>query len=275
MARYADGLIAEGEHILLRTRQHWFSIVAYTVAFWILAAIAAGFFVLGQVTDWAFFNWVALIAFVGALIWVGWRYASWTFQDYIITNRRVMQVEGIVNKVSKDSSLEKINDAVLRQGLFGRLLHFGDLSILTASDTTVDDFKMLNDAANFKKAMLNAKYALEREVAAPMPSPPLRAPSTSAEGSTAPAATAGGGTGRGGRTDRAAAGGSRGRRDVARGSHRHAPPAGRPARPRSHQRGRVRGEEGRAARAALSPVAPRTVGLPSPAPENRGSACSA
>ena len=191
MARYADGLIAEGEHILLRTRQHWFSIVAYTVAFWILAAIAAGFFVLGQVTDWSFFNWVALIAFVGALIWVGWRYASWTFQDYIITNRRVMQVEGIVNKVSKDSSLEKINDAVLRQGLFGRLLHFGDLSILTASDTTVDDFKMLNDAANFKKAMLNAKYALEREVAAPMPSPPLRAPSTSAEGSTAPAATAG------------------------------------------------------------------------------------
>ena len=43
MARYADGLIAEGEHILLRTRQHWFSIVAYTVAFWILVAISVGF----------------------------------------------------------------------------------------------------------------------------------------------------------------------------------------------------------------------------------------
>ena len=190
MARYADGLIAEGEHILLRTRQHWFSIVAYTVAFWILAAIAVGFFLLGRITNWDIFNWVALISFVGALIWVGWRYASWTFQDYIITNRRVMQVEGIVNKVSKDSSLEKINDAVLRQGLFGRLLHFGDLQILTASDTTVDDFKMLNDAANFKKQMLNAKYALEREVAAPMPSPPLRVPSGPAgdAGSAAPAA---------------------------------------------------------------------------------------
>ena len=182
MARYADGLIADGEHILLRTRQHWFSIVAYTLAFWVLAAIAAGFFVLGRVTGWDLFNWVALIAFVGALIWVGWRYASWTFQDYIITNRRVMQVEGIVNKVSKDSSLEKINDAVLRQGLFGRLLHFGDLQILTASDTTVDDFKMLNDAAGFKKTMLNAKYALEREVAAPMPSPPLRVPTGDAPG---------------------------------------------------------------------------------------------
>ena len=192
MARYADGLIAEGEHIILRTRQHWFSIVAYTVAFWILVAIAVGFFLLGRATNWDFLNWVALISFVGALIWVGWRYASWTFQDYIITNRRVMQVEGIINKVSKDSSLEKINDAVLRQGLFGRLLHFGDLQILTASDTTVDDFKMLNDAANFKKQMLNAKYALEREVAAPMPSPPLRvATGEPASGVVAGAAAAG------------------------------------------------------------------------------------
>jgi Bacterial PH domain/Short C-terminal domain len=189
MARYADGLIAEGEHIILRTRQHWFSIVAYTVAFWVLAAIAAAFFVLGRVTGWDIFNWVALISFVGALIWVGWRYASWTFQDYIITNRRVMQVEGIINKVSKDSSLEKINDAVLRQGLFGRLLHFGDLQILTASDTTVDDFKMLNDAANFKKQMLNAKYALEREVASPMPSPPLRVPTGDGAGGAVAAAT--------------------------------------------------------------------------------------
>ncbi len=184
MARYADGLIAEGEHILLRTRQHWFSIVAYTVAFWILVAIAVGSFLLGRATNWSIFNWIALVTFVAALIWIGWRYASWSFQDYIITNRRVMQVEGIVNKVSKDSSLEKINDAVLRQGIFGRLLHFGDLQILTASDTTVDDFKMLNDAPGFKKTMLNAKYALEREVAAPMPSPPLRVPTVAAAGAS-------------------------------------------------------------------------------------------
>jgi uncharacterized membrane protein YdbT with pleckstrin-like domain len=164
MARYADGLIAEGEHILVRTRQHWFSIVAYTVAFWVMVAIAVGFFILKQIIDWQPLAWIALISLVGAIGWIAWRYASWTFQDYIITNRRVMQVEGIVNKVSRDSSLEKINDAVLRQGLFGRLLHFGDLDILTASDTTVDQFKMLNDAAEFKKTMLAAKYALEREV---------------------------------------------------------------------------------------------------------------
>jgi membrane protein YdbS with pleckstrin-like domain len=189
MARYADGLIAEGEHILLRTRQHWFSIVAYTVAFWILVAVSAGFFLLGRLIDWSILGWISLISFLIALVWIVWRYAEWTFQDYIVTNRRVMQVEGIINKVSRDSSLEKINDAVLKQGLFGRLLHFGDLEILTASEETIDDFRMLNDAAGFKKSMLNAKYALEREIASPMPSPPLRAPSPAAA-AVSPAAAA-------------------------------------------------------------------------------------
>ena len=182
MARYADGLIADGEHILLRTRQHWFSIVADTLAFWVLVAISVGFFLLGRLTGWEVFNWITLISFVGALIWFAWRYAQWQFQDYIVTNRRVMQVEGIINKVSSDSSLEKINDAVLEQGILGRMLGYGDLDILTASETTVDQFRMLNDAPGFKKTMLNAKYALEREVSAPMPSPPLRAPAVATLG---------------------------------------------------------------------------------------------
>ena len=151
MARYADGLIADGEHILLRTRQHWFSIVAYTIAFWVLVAVSVGFFLLGRLTNWEIFNWITLVSFVGALVWIAWRYASWSFQDYIVTNRRVMQVEGIINKVSSDSSLEKINDAVLKQGLFGRLLHFGDLDILTAAENTVDQFRMLNDAPNVQE----------------------------------------------------------------------------------------------------------------------------
>ena len=45
-----------------------------------------------------------------------------------MTNRRVIQVEGVVNKHATDSSLEKINDAVLSQSIFGRMFGFGDLT---------------------------------------------------------------------------------------------------------------------------------------------------
>ena len=47
------------------------------------------------------------------------------------------------------------------------MLGYGDLDILTAADAAVDDFKMLSDAVNFKKQMLNAKHALEREIGGP------------------------------------------------------------------------------------------------------------
>ena len=227
MARYADGLIADGEHILLRTRQHWFSIVAYTIAFWVLVAISVGFFLLGRVTNWEIFNWITLVSFVGALVWIAWRYASWSFQDYIVTNRRVMQVEGIINKVSSDSSLEKINDAVLKQGLFGRLLHFGDLDILTASETTVDQFRMLNDAAE-----------LQEDDAQRQVRPRARGLGADAQSAAARRAR---GDARRGRPSLRDVGPGRRRRpgdDLCAG-HRHPAPAGRPARPRGDQRGRA------------------------------------
>jgi uncharacterized membrane protein YdbT with pleckstrin-like domain len=95
------------------------------------------------------------IAWIGLVVW------RWSAQDYLVTNMRVIKVEGIINKHSADSSLEKINDAVLDQSLVGRMFAFGDLDILTANEESVDRYKWLNKAATFKKEMLNQKVALE------------------------------------------------------------------------------------------------------------------
>ena len=112
---------------------------------------------------------IIAIAWIGLVVW------RWSAQDYIVTNLRVIKVEGILNKHSADSSLEKINDAVLDQSLFGRMLGFGDLDILTANEESVDRYKWLNKAASFKKEMLNQKVALESGLQ-PGPSAPVRRP---------------------------------------------------------------------------------------------------
>ena len=109
-----------------------------------------------------------------SLLWLAKVYWNWYAQDYIVTNRRVLKVDGIINKHSADSSLEKINDAVLDQNFIGRILGYGDLDILTAAEQEVDHYKMLNQAPTFKKEMLNQKHALESDLVR-MPSPPLRA----------------------------------------------------------------------------------------------------
>lgn len=187
MSRYADSLLTEGEVVVLRTRQHWLALLVRARAgvllflLGILTLIAVAWF--GDFFDDqpALSNIVsgiaAILMVLGVLIFL-YRMWHWWAQDYIVTNRRLLKVTGILNKRSGDSSLEKINDAVLMQSLWGRMLNYGDLEILTAADTANDYYRMLNAPKDFKKTMLTQKHQLESGYMfqAP-PSPPMRASS--------------------------------------------------------------------------------------------------
>jgi len=72
----------------------------------------------------------------------------------------VIQLEGIINKHSIDSSLEKVNDVVLEQSAVGRMLNYGDVQILTASEFGVNLFRRIAHPVRFKTEMLDQKEAL-------------------------------------------------------------------------------------------------------------------
>ena len=178
MARYADRLLADGEQVALRSRQHVLATLIEGRVPWVLLILSL--FILGldlrlePGVGRDLFGWLGLALLVIALLWLGYIYLAWYQQDYLVTNRRVIKVEGILNKRSADSSLEKINDAVLEQSLLGRMLGFGDLDILTAAEQSVDRYRMLSQAQTFKRTMLDEKHKLEQE-AFQIPAPPLRA----------------------------------------------------------------------------------------------------
>jgi uncharacterized membrane protein YdbT with pleckstrin-like domain len=186
---YAESLLADGERIILRSRQHWLAVLLEErtalslVILGVVLGIAREVFhdsLRGALYDAV--GWATLVLIVVGLLWFLYRLWGWLSQAYLVTTRRVMKVEGIVNKRSADSSLEKINDAVLTQGLLGRLLGYGDLEILTAAETEVDAFNMLAGPKDFKREMLNAKCALESSYARPtISSPPLRGTEMSRE----------------------------------------------------------------------------------------------
>jgi len=189
---YAESLLADGERIVLRSRQHWLALALEgrtaisLVILGVLLGIAREVFhdrLRGALYDAV--GWATLVLIVVGLLWFLYRLWGWLNQHYLVTTRRVMKIDGIVNKRAADSSLEKINDAVLTQGWFGRLLGYGDLEILTAAETEVDAFTMLAQPKDFKKEMLNAKFALESSYARPtIASPPLRASEMSREAAT-------------------------------------------------------------------------------------------
>ena len=197
---YADGLLSTGERISYRNKQHpfvfiWgarYTILALVIAF-LLFVLRSGLgrdstgetlaTILGLVTAILFFGGIAVA------VWTALRYIN---QEYVLTNRRVIQVEGVLNRNSTDSSLEKINDAVLTQSVFGRMFDYGDLTVLTASEAGIDKMHMLRKPIAFKKAMLDAKHEFEvdMERSGWQPGPPIRdaAPAPTAGGSTAAAA---------------------------------------------------------------------------------------
>ena len=178
MARYADRLLADGERVALRSRQHVLATFIEGRVPWALLILALVLLGLdtrlepGPVRD--VFGWLGLALLLVGLAWLAYVYLEWYSQDYLVTNRRVIKVEGILGKRSADSSLEKINDAVLQQSLFGRMLGYGDLDILTAAEESVDRYRMLSQAQTFKRTMLDEKHRLEQE-AFQIPAPPLRA----------------------------------------------------------------------------------------------------
>jgi hypothetical protein len=179
MPRYADTLLADGEQIAMRARQHWLATIIDARYPWLIFLGSLVLLVLSQnVDNQGLRDVLGIVVLAGIVVSVAWLikvYWAWWAQDYIITNRRVLKVEGIINKRSADSSLEKINDAVLEQNVFARMFNYGDLDILTAADVAIDRYRMLNRAPAFKREMLNQKHELEGEFSRPMPSPPLRA----------------------------------------------------------------------------------------------------
>jgi len=201
---YADSLLSTGERITHRVRQHWFVLV------WgariPIAAIIASLLILvlsqnvtGTPRD--LLGLLTAVLFLGGLAFLAWGTLRYLNTEFVLTNRRVVQVEGVVNKRATDSSLEKINDAVLSQSIFGRIFGFGDLDVLTAAEAGIERFRMIIDPIGFKRAMLDAKheYEVDMERSGWQPSPPIRAaaPSGGAAPATGGGSLTGGGSGSG------------------------------------------------------------------------------
>ena len=194
---YIDGMLASGERPIRREHQHWFVLIA-DARYGILAILAAIVLLIlrgaARTSGDAdrVIGIVVLALVVGGLAYIGWQILRYLNEEFVVTTRRVLQLEGVINKRVLDSSLEKINDAVLSQSLFGRIFGFGDLDILTASETGISRLRMLKNADDFKRAMLEAKHELELELsgARPLPSPPLRTASGPPAGAPVAAASA-------------------------------------------------------------------------------------
>lgn len=152
---YLERLLIPGETILHRAhRSAWptFAGPAFVNVLAVAAALAASLLAPGP----GLLAWALPLA---SLAWLGWRWVWWTNKVYLVTNHRVMKLEGVLAKSHGDASLDKINDMRLSQGLAARLFGYGDLEIATANEAASVTYHFLKDPVEFKRQALVAREA--------------------------------------------------------------------------------------------------------------------
>ena len=122
------------------------------------------------------------------ILGVGWFVLVWRVERYVVTTRRVIEVGGVINKYAKDTSLPMITDMIVGHPWLGRIVGYGEVDLLTASEAGTTKIRFLPDADDFKKTLLDARHEYEIELgggraqAAPAAAPAAPAPApTSAE----------------------------------------------------------------------------------------------
>lgn len=162
--KYLQRLLGPNEKVLFRTHQHFFVIFGEIVReLLILIVVGFGFYAVRQWAPPQAPWFYAVLSVVGAIMIVSMLLdiLGWRTEEYLITNSRVLQCSGILNKNVLDSSLNKINDVALHHSWLGRIFGYGTLEILTASDEVINRIDRISRPIEFKRAMLEAKSKSE------------------------------------------------------------------------------------------------------------------
>ncbi len=157
---YIDRLLGRNERVIFITRRHWLTLLPTFLGDAVLTLLALGGAALLFRSAWKILAILPLVLATLPLIHLLVRLLDWWNLQYLVTNRRVMEVRGVINKRVSDSSLEKVNDVVMRQSILGRMLGYGDVEIITGSDVGVNLFRRIARPVRLKTEMLNQKESL-------------------------------------------------------------------------------------------------------------------
>ena len=130
MGRYIDDILQPGEKVLYSTNAHW---IFYwpAIAAWIAAVVLL---VLSRatVTDSLVLLCLSASAVV-ALAALYWTFTAWFHRwttETDVTNLRVVHKTGFIKRRSFEMSLDKVESVDVNQSILGRILNYGDVTIL-------------------------------------------------------------------------------------------------------------------------------------------------
>lgn len=161
---YVDRLLAPGEAVMHRTLRHWVVLLRWigsAIVLAVLGAVMASIYGFGGWAGAGIGAWIGVALIVVAIVVALPAFVRWVTEVYLVTDRRVIRVAGVLRKQALDSGLAKVNDVRLTQTILGRMLGYGTLEIITASESGINRLEYLPRPMAFKKAMMAATAAAQ------------------------------------------------------------------------------------------------------------------
>lgn len=130
MGRYIDDILQPGEKVLYSTNAHWMFYLP-AMAAWI---VAIALFLLSRQTTTEGIVLLCLSASaVVALLALYWSAKAWFHRwttETDVTNLRVVHKTGFIKRRTFEMSLDKVESVDVNQSILGRILNYGDVTIL-------------------------------------------------------------------------------------------------------------------------------------------------
>jgi uncharacterized membrane protein YdbT with pleckstrin-like domain len=141
-----------GERVLYKTRLHW---VLFVKPVLVLLAGVVLTILLRQVQDppWL---WMigAAVGLVG-LLWGLVHYVELMTSEFAVTTSRLIFKVGLISRYTTELLLSKVESIGVQQGLMGRLLNHGDLTV-TGTGGAREVFRRVRDPIGFRNHVQQA-----------------------------------------------------------------------------------------------------------------------
>ena len=149
---YVERHLLAGERVVYKTRLHWVLFVKPALV--VLAGVILGV-LLRQVQDppwlWIFGAAVALIG----LVWAFVHYVEVMTSEFAVTTSRLIFKIGLISRYTTELLLAKVESIGVQQGLIGRLLNYGDLTV-TGTGGAREVFRRVRDPIGFRNHVQQA-----------------------------------------------------------------------------------------------------------------------
>ena len=149
---YVDNNLIQGETVLHKARLHWFIYVPSAV----LLVLGIGTWIAGDDNVKAL---GAVFALAG--VWLGLKalIAVWSV-EMAVTNKRVIVKTGLIARNTLELNHAKIESYKVDQSIMGRLLGFGDLTIV-GTGATHEPVRLIDDPLLFRRKAIEIMDVLQ------------------------------------------------------------------------------------------------------------------